>query len=253
MKRPKNFTEDADWSAPSYILRRFRQIDIGESISQSELYDNARARYDKFTKQYYYVLLNQLIKTKRVKRSERFSKNPVLTKLTEMPESWSCITYELRAQKNMSSLDIIRTGSPMLNFDFTSERGLYSSKASIFTACAIQPIQFIIATQINSIGARVLYNVIKTTLCNDVAVITEELEKAMHYVHIAKVYGISFALNAGVYKLAEEVINEYVEKEGLSQEMKGLIVDLYESEWDSAIDTLKKFHSGELRIKVNKE
>ena len=36
-------------------------------------------------------------------------------------------------------------------------------------------------------------------------------------------------------------------------EMKGLIVDLYESEWDSAIDTLKKFHSGELRIKVNKE
>ena len=37
MKRPKNFTEDADWSAPSYILRRFRQIDIGESISQSEL------------------------------------------------------------------------------------------------------------------------------------------------------------------------------------------------------------------------
>lgn len=250
MKRPKNFTEDADWSAPSYILRRFRQIDIGESISQSELYDNARARYDKFTKQYYYVLLNQLIKTKRVKRSERFSKSPVLTKLTEMPESWSYITYELRAQKNLSSLDIIRTGSPMLNFDFAcdSEPG-----STIFKNCAIQPIQFIMATQINSVGARVLYNIIKTTLCNDVAVITEELEKALHYVHIAKVYGISFALNAGVYKLAEEVINEYVEKEGLSLEMKGLIVDLYESEWDSAIDTLKKFHSGELRIKVNKE
>ena len=250
MKRPKNFTEDADWSAPSYILRRFRQIDIGESISQSELYDNARARYDKFTKQYYYVLLNQLIKTKRVKRSERFSKNPVLTKLIEMPESWSCITYELRAQKNLSSLDIIRTGSPMLNFDFAcdSEPG-----STIFKNCAIQPIQFIMATQINSVGARVLYNVIKTTLCNDVAVITEELEKAMHYVHIAKVYGISFALNAGVYKLAEEVINEYIEKENLSQEMKGLIVDLYESEWDSAIDTLKKFYSGEYLIKVNKE
>ena len=250
MKRPKNFTEDADWSAPSYILRCFRQIDIGESISQSELYDNARARYDKFTKQYYYVLLNQLIKTKRVKRSERFSKNPVLTKLTEMPESWSCITYELRAQKNMSCLDIIRTDSPMLNFDFAcdSEPG-----STIFKNCAIQPIQFIMATQINSVGARVLYNVIKTTLCNDVAVITEELEKALHYVHIAKVYGISFALNAGVYKLAEEVINEYVEKENLSQEMKGLIVDLYESEWDSAIDTLKKFYSGEYLIKVNKE
>lgn len=253
MKRPKNFTEDADWSAPSYILRRFRQIGIGESISQSELYDSTRARYDKFTKQYYYVLLNQLVKTKHVKRSERFSKNPVLTKLIEMPESWSHITYELRAQKNMSSLDIIRTHSPMLNFDFTSKHGLYCSKASMFTNCAIQPIQFIMATQINSVGARVLYNVIKTTLCNDIAVITEELEKAMHYVHIAKVYGISFALNAGVYKLAEEVINEYVEKESLSLEMKGLIVDLYESEWDSAIDTLKKFHSGELRIKVNKE
>ena len=250
MKRPKNFTEDADWSAPSYILRRFRQIDIGESISQSELYDNARARYDKFTKQYYYVLLNQLIKTKRVKRSERFSKNPVLTKLTEMPESWSHITYELRAQKNMSSLDIIRTGSPMLNFDFAcdSEPG-----STLFKSCSIQPIQFILSTQINSIGARVLYNVIKTTLCNDIAVITKELEKAMHYVHIAKVYGISFALNAGVYKLAEEVIAEYVEKESLSQEMKGLIVDLYESEWDSAIDTLKKFYSGEYLIKVNKE
>lgn len=250
MKRPKNFTEDADWSAPSYILRRFRQIDIGESISQSELYDNARARYDKFTKQYYYVLLNQLVKTKRVKRSERFSKNPVLTKLIEMPESWSCITYELRAQKNLSSLDIIRTGSPMLNFDFAcdSEPG-----STIFKNCAIQPIQFILSTQINSIGARVLYNVIKTTLCNDIAVITKELEKAMHYVHIAKVYGISFALNAGVYKLAEEAINEYVEKESLSQEMKGLIVDLYESEWDSAIDTLKKFYSGEYLIKVNKE
>ena len=249
MKRPKNFTEDADWSAPSYILRRFRQIDIGESISQSELYDNARARYDKFTKQYYYVLLNQLIKTKRVKRSERFSKNPVLTKLTEMPESWSCITYELRAQKNMSCLDIIRTDSPMLNFDFTED----SPGSTLFKNCAIQPIQFIIATQINSVGARVLYNVIKTTLCNDVAAITKELEKAMHYVHIAKVYGISFALNAGVYKLAEEVIAEYIEKESLSQEMKGLIVDLYESEWDSAIDTLKKFYSGEYLIKVNKE
>lgn len=249
MKRPKNFTEDADWSAPSYILRRFRQIDIGESISQSELYDNARARYDKFTKQYYYVLLNQLIKTKRVKRSERFSKNPVLTKLTEMPESWSSITYELRAQKNMSCLDIIRTDSPMLNFDFTED----APGSTLFKNCAIQPIQFIIATQINSVGARVLYNVIKTTLCNDVAAITKELEKAMHYVHIAKVYGISFALNAGVYKLAEEVIAEYIEKESLSQEMKGLIVDLYESEWDSAIDTLKKFYSGEYLIKVNKE
>lgn len=249
MKRPKNFTEDADWSAPSYILRRFRQIGIGESISQSELYDNARARYDKFTKQYYYVLLNQLIKTKRVKRSERFSKNPVLTKLTEMPESWSYITYELRAQKNMSSLDIVRTGSPLLNFDFArdSEPG-----STIFKNCVIQPIQFIIATQINNVGAAVLRNVIKATLY-ETAGAQRELEKAMHLLHVAKVYGISFALNAGVYKLAEEVINEYVEKEGLSQEMKGLIVDLYESEWDSAIDTLKKFHSGELRIKVNKE
>ena len=249
MERPKNFTEDADWSAPSYILRRFRQIGIGESISQSELYDSARARYDKFTKQYYYVLLNQLVKTKRVKRSERFSKNPALTKLIEMPESWSYITYELRAQKNMSSLDIIRTGSPMLNFDFTED----APGSTLFKNCSIQPIQFILSTQINSVGARVLYNVIKTTLCNDVAAITKELEKAMHYVHIAKVYGISFALNAGVYKLAEEAINEYVEKESLSQEMKGLIVDLYESEWDSAIDTLKKFYSGEYLIKVNKE
>ena len=62
-----------------------------------------------------------------------------------------------------------------------------------------------------------------------------------------------FFLNAGVYKLAEEVINEDVEKESLSLEMKGLIVDLYESEWDSAIDTLKKFYSGEYLIKVNKE
>ena len=249
MKRPKNFTEDADWSAPSYILRRFRQIDIGENISQSELYDNARARYDKFTKQYYYVLLNQLIKTKRVKRSERFSKNPVLTKLTEMPESWSYITYELRAQKNMSCLDIVRTGSPLLNFDFTrdSEPG-----STIFKNCAIQPIQFIVATQINNVGATVLRNVIKATLY-ETAGAQRELEKAMHLLHVAKVYGISFALNAGVYKLAEEVINEYVEKEGLSLEMKELIVDLYESEWDSAIDTLKKFHSGELRIKVNKE
>ena len=249
MKRPKNFTEDADWSAPSYILRRFRQIDIGESISQSELYDNARARYDKFTKQYYYVLLNQLIKTKRVKRSERFSKNPVLTKLAEMPESWSYITYELRAQKNMSCLDIVRTGSPLLNFDFArdSEPG-----STIFKNCVIQPIQFIVATQINNVGATVLRNVIKATLY-ETAGAQRELEKAMHLLHVAKVYGISFALNAGVYKLAEEVINEYVEKEGLSLEMKGLIVDLYESEWDSAIDTLKKFHSGELRIKVNKE
>ena len=249
MKRPKNFTEDADWSAPSYILRRFRQIDIGESISQSELYDNARARYDKFTKQYYYVLLNQLIKTKRVKRSERFSKNPVLTKLTEMPESWSCITYELRAQKNMSCLDIIRTGSPLLNFDFArdSEPG-----STIFKNCVIQPIQFIVATQINNVGATVLRNVIKATLY-ETAGAQRELEKAMHLLHVAKVYGISFALNAGVYKLAEEVINEYVEKEGLSLEMKGLIVDLYESEWDSAIDTLKKFYSGEYLIKVNKE
>ena len=249
MKRPKNFTEDADWSAPSYILRRFRQIGIGESISQSELYDSARARYDKFTKQYYYVLLNQLIKTKRVKRSERFSKNPVLTKLIEMPDSWSHITYELRAQKNMSCLDIVRTGSPLLNFDFArdSEPG-----STIFLNCTIQPIQFIIATQINNVGATVLRNVIKATLY-ETAGAQRELEKAMHLLHVAKVYGISFALNAGVYKLAEEVINEYVEKEGLSQEMKGLIVDLYESEWDSAIDTLKKFHSGESRIKVNKE
>ena len=249
MERPKNFTEDADWSAPSYILRRFRQIDIGESISQSELYDNTRARYDKFTKQYYYVLLNQLIKTKRVKRSERFSKNPVLTKLTDMPESWSHITYELRAQKNMSCLDIVRTGSPLLNFDFTrdSEPG-----STIFLNCTIHPIQFIIATQINNVGAAVLRNVIKATLY-ETADAQRELEKAMHLLHVAKVYGISFALNAGVYKLAEEVINEYVEKENLSLEMKGLIVDLYESEWDSAIDTLKKFHSGELRIKVNKE
>ena len=248
MKRPKNFTEDADWSAPSYILRRFRQIDIGESISQSELYDNARARYDKFTKQYYYVLLNQLIKTKRVKRSERFSKNPVLTKLTEMPESWSCITYELRAQKNMSCLDIVRTGSPLLNFDFTRD----AEGSTIFSNCTIQPIQFIIATQINNVGATVLRNVIKATLY-ETAGAQRELEKAMHLLHVAKVYGISFALNAGVYKLAEEVINEYVEKEGLSLEMKGLIVDLYESEWDSAIDTLKKFYSGEYLIKVNKE
>ena len=248
MKRPKNFTEDADWSAPSYILRRFRQIDIGESISQSELYDNARARYDKFTKQYYYVLLNQLIKTKYVKRSERFSKNPVLTKLTEMPESWSSITYELRAQKNTSCLDIIRTGSPLLNFDFTRD----AEGSTIFSNCAIQPIQFIIATQINYVGATVLRNVIKATLY-ETAGAQRELEKAMHLLHVAKVYGISFALNAGIYKLAEDVINEYVEKESLSLEMKGLIVDLYESEWDSAIDTLKKFHSGELRIKVNKE
>ena len=248
MKRPKNFTEDADWSAPSYILRRFRQIGIGESISQSELYDNARARYDKFTKQYYYVLLNQLIKTKRIKRSERFSKNPVLTKLTEMPESWSSITYELRAQKNMSGLDIVRTGSPLLNFDFTRD----AEGSTIFSNCTIQPIQFIIATQINNVGATVLRNVIKATLY-ETAGAQRELEKAMHLLHVAKVYGISFALNAGVYKLAEEVINEYVEKENLSQEMKGLIVDLYESEWDSAIDTLKKFYSGELRIKVNKE
>ena len=135
MKRPKNFTEDADWSAPSYILRRFRQIGIGESISQSELYDSTRARYDKFTKQYYYVLLNQLIKTKRVKRSERFSKNPVLTKLTDMPESWSSITYELRAQKNMSCLDIVRTGSPLLNFDFTRD----AEGSTIFSSCTIQP------------------------------------------------------------------------------------------------------------------
>ena len=137
----------------------------------------------------------------------------------------------------------------MLNFDFTED----APGSTLFKNCSIQPIQFIIATQINSVGARVLYNVIKTTLCNDVAAITKELEKAMHYVHIAKVYGISFALNAGVYKLAEEVIDEYIEKESLSPEMKGLIVDLYESEWDSAIDTLKKFYSGEYLIKVNKE
>ena len=248
MKQPKNFTGDADWSAPSYILRRFRQIAIGESIPQPELYESTRARYDKFTKQYYYVLLNQLIKTGRVKRSDRF-KNPVLIKLQEMPESWSVITYELRAQKNLSSLDIIRTDSPMLNFDFArdSEPG-----STIFKNCVIQPIQFIMATQINSAGARILCNVLKATLY-ETAEAQRELEKAIHYVHIMKVYKMSFAINAGLYKLAGDVIDEYVEKEGLSQEMKGLIIDLYESEWDSAIDTLKKFHSGELRIKVNKE
>jgi len=248
MKQPKNFTEDADWSAPSCILRRFRQIAIGESISQPELYESTRARYDKFTKQYYYVLLNQLIKTGRVKRGDRF-KNPVLIKLQEMPESWSTITYELRAQKNLSSLDIIRTSSPMLNFDFAhdSEPG-----STIFKNCIIQPIQFIMATQINNAGASVLRNVIKATLY-ETAEAQRELEKAIHYVHIMKVYKMSFAINAGLYKLAGDVIDEYVEKEGLSQEMKELIVDLYESEWDSAIDTLKKFHSGELRIKVNKE
>ena len=247
MKQPKNFTEDADWSAPSCILRRFRQIAIGESISQPELYESARARYDKFTKQYYYVLLNQLIKTGRIKRSDRF-KNPVLIKLQEMPESWSTITYELRAQKNLSSLDIIRTGSPMLNFDFArdSEPG-----STIFKNCVIQPIQFIMATQINNAGASVLRNVIKATLY-ETAEAQRELEKAIHYVHIMKVYKMSFAINAGLYKLAGDVIDEYVEKEGLSQEMKELIVDLYESEWDSAIDTLKKFHSGESQIKVNK-
>ena len=249
MERPKNFTEDADWSAPSCILRRFRQIAIGESISQPELYESTRARYDKFTKQYYYVLLNQLIKTGRVKRSERFSKNPVLIKLQEMPESWSTITYELRAQKNMSSLDIIRTGSPMLNFDFTrdSEPG-----STIFKSCVIQPIQFIMATQINNVGASVLRNVIKATLY-ETAEAQRELEKAIHYVHIMKAYKMSFAINAGLYKLAGDVIDEYVEKESLSSDMKSLITDLYESEWDSALITLKKFHSGELRIKANKE
>lgn len=248
MERPKNFTEDADWSAPSCILRRFRQIAIGESISQPELYESTRARYDKFTKQYYYVLLNQLIKTGRVKRGDRF-KNPVLIKLQEMPESWSTITYELRAQKNLSSLDIIRTSSPMLNFDFArdSEPG-----STIFKNCVIQPIQFIMATQINNAGASVLRNVIKATLY-ETAEAQRELEKAIHYVHIMKAYKMSFAINAGLYKLAGDVIDEYVEKENLSLDMKGLIIDLYESEWDSALITLKKFHSGELRIKVNKE
>lgn len=248
MERPKNFTEDADWSAPSCILRRFRQIAIGESISQPELYESTRARYDKFTKQYYYVLLNQLIKTGRVKRSDRF-KNPVLIKLQEMPESWSAITYELRAQKNLSSLDILRTGSPMLNFDFArdSEPG-----STIFKDCVIQPIQFIMATQINNAGASVLRNVIKATLY-ETAEAQRELEKAIHYVHIMKAYKMSFAINAGLYKLAGDVIDEYVEKENLSSDMKSLITDLYESEWDSALITLKKFHSGELRIKVNKE
>ena len=248
MERPKNFTEDADWSAPSCILRRFRQIAIGESISQPELYESTRARYDKFTKQYYYVLLNQLIKTGRVKRSDRF-KNPVLIKLQEMPESWSTITYELRAQKNLSSLDIIRTSSPMLNFDFArdSEPG-----STIFKDCVIQPIQFIMATQINNAGASVLRNVIKATLY-ETAEAQRELEKAIHYVHIMKAYKMSFAINAGLYKLAGDVIDEYVEKESLSSDMKSLIIDLYESEWDSALTTLKKFHSGELRIKVNKE
>lgn len=248
MKQPKNFTEDADWSAPSCILRRFRRIAIGESISQPELYESTRARYDKFTKQYYYVLLNQLIKTGRVKRSDRF-KNPVLIKLQEMPESWSTITYELRAQKNLSSLDILRTGSPMLNFDFArdSEPG-----STIFKNCVIQPIQFIMATQINNAGASVLRNVIKATLYETVEA-QRELEKAIHYVHIMKAYKMSFAINAGLYKLAGDVIDEYVEKENLSSDMKSLITDLYESEWDSALITLKKFHSGELRIKVNKE
>ena len=245
MERPKNFTEDADWSAPSYILRRFRQIAIGESISQSELYE----RYDKFSKQYYYVLLNQLIKTGRIKRGDRFSKSPVLIKLQEMPESWSSITYELRAQKNMSCLDVIRTGSPMLNFDFARDS---EPSSTIFKNCTIQPIQFIMATQINNAGARVLRNVIKATLY-ETAEAQRELEKAMHYVHIMKAYKISFAINAGLYKLAGDVIDEYIEKESLSSAMKSLIIDLYESEWDSAIDTLKKFHSGELRIKANKE
>lgn len=248
MERPKNFTEDADWSAPSCILRRFRQIAIGESISQPELYESTRARYDKFTKQYYYVLLNQLIKTGRIKRSGRF-KNPVLIKLQEMPESWSAITYELRARKNLSSLDIIRTGSPMLNFDFARDSKLGST---IFKNCVIQPIQFIMATQINNAGASVLRNVIKATLY-ETAEAQRELEKAMHYVHIMKAYKMSFAINAGLYKLAGDVINEYVEKENLSSDMKSLITDLYESEWDSALITLKKFHSGELRIKANKE
>lgn len=248
MKQPKNFTEGADWSAPSCILRRFRQIAIGESISQPELYESTRARYDKFTKQYYYVLLNQLIKTGRVKRSDRF-KNPVLIKLQEMPESWSTITYELRAQKNLSSLDIIRTDSPMLNFDFArdSEPG-----STVFKDCAIQPIQFIMATQINNAGASVLRNVIKATLY-ETAEAQRELEKAIHYVHIMKVYKMSFAINAGLYKLAGDVIDEYVEKESLSSDMKSLIIDLYESEWDSALITLKKFHSGESQIKANKK
>lgn len=248
MKQPKNFTEDADWSAPSCILRRFRQIAIGESISQPELYESTRARYDKFTKQYYYVLLNQLIKTGRIKRSDRF-KNPVLIKLQEMPESWSTITYELRAQKNLSSLDIIRTGSPMLNFDFArdSEPG-----STIFKNCVIQPIQFIMATQINNAGASVLRNVIKASLY-ETAEAQRELEKAIHYIHIMKAYKMSFAINAGLYKLAGDVIEEYVEKENLSPDMKSLITDLYESEWDSALITLKKFHSGESQIKVNKK
>ena len=248
MKQPKNFTEDADWSAPSCILRRFRQIAIGESISQPELYESTRARYDKFTKQYYYVLLNQLIKTGRVKRSDRF-KNPVLIKLQEMPDSWSTITYELRAQKNLSSLDILRTDSPMLNFDFARDS---APGSTIFKDCAIQPIQFIMATQINNAGASVLRNVIKATLY-ETAEAQRELEKAIHYVHIMKVYKMSFAINAGLYKLAGDVIDEYVEKESLSSDMKSLIIDLYESEWDSALITLKKFHSGESQIKANKK
>ena len=248
MKQPKNFTEDADWSAPSCILRRFRQIAIGESISQPELYESTRARYDKFTKQYYYVLLNQLIKTGRVKRGDRF-KNPVLIKLQEMPDSWSTITYELRAQKNLSSLDILRTDSPMLNFDFARDS---ESGSTIFKDCAIQPIQFIMATQINNAGASVLRNVIKATLY-ETAEAQRELEKAIHYVHIMKVYKMSFAINAGLYKLAGDVIDEYVEKESLSSDMKSLIIDLYESEWDSALITLKKFHSGESQIKANKK
>lgn len=240
---------EADWSAPSYILKRFNQISIGEKISQAELYDSAKGRYDTFTKQYYYVLLNQLIKTKRIKRMERFSKNPILVKLQEMPESWSVITYELRKQQNLSGLEIVRTNSPMLNFDFTE----VASGSTIFKACTIQPIQFIIATQINAIGARVLYNTIKASLCKTAERAQRELEKAMHYLHIAMAYKVTFAINAGIYKLAEETINEYIEKENLAPEVRDLIIDLYESEWDAALNTIKKFHSAEWLIKVNKK
>ena len=247
MKEDKNLNE-ADWSVTGYIINRFNKIAIGESISQAELFESAKGRYDKFTKQYFYVLVNQLIKTRRIKRCERFSKNPLLTKLQGMPETWSYITYELRGQQNISGLEIVRTSSPLLNFDFT----LDAPGSTIFKECAIQPIQFIISTQINSVGAMVLRNVIKATLYEPEKA-KRELEKAMHLLHVANTYKVSFALNAGVYKLAEETINEYVEKESLTQEMKGFIIDLYESEWESALDTIKKFYSGEWLIKVNKE
>ena len=56
-----------------------------------------------------------------------------------------------------------------------------------------------------------------------------------------------------VYAITALIVCKYVEKESLSPEMKGLIVDLYESEWDSAIDTLKKFYSldGQINVDAN--